>query len=156
MAGSGFVSKWLGKVMAKSLWIGSGGITLPTQGNVNITAAQLANLANGGLITAYTSAIAASVPNTGVANISASSAAYVLTLDAPSTVSSKLFAFLSVSSGLFIKSTAATFDGTNVVFKTTQAANVRLRGLSATRWLVESVFPGSTLASSALTFSATT
>lgn len=154
---TGFTQRWKGKVLAQLLGIGSGGMTLySVSGTPNITPADLASIAGNGLITAY-STQGAVLPNNGVSNISSTGVKSSMTLGLPAAGVTKTLAFTTVSSGIqVVSSTGATFDGTNSVMLSTTPGQVVMRGLSTARWLIESVFPPSTIANSILTLGTST
>ena len=153
---TGFTQRWKGKVLAQLLGIGSGGINLySVSGTPNITPADLAALQGGGLITAY-STQGAAISGNGVANISSTGIKSSMTLAAPVAGARKLLALTAVSSGIQINAAPATFDGTNSVMLSTQIGQIGLLGLSTARWLINSVYPQSTIAGSILTLSTST
>lgn len=71
---SGFVNRWIGKVMAKSLWIGSGGLTVANSTNRSASVAigpnSLASLQHQGLFNGTASTAALAVLGYGITKLS--------------------------------------------------------------------------------------
>lgn len=157
---SGFVQRWIGKVMAKSLWIGSAGIQLPTLASPStVSPADLNTLVGVGSAQSLTTASTTTTINGpgGLTSINSSSAITVWTLSAPAAAVEKILD-LTVSSAILIKAAAgAAFDqSTNTVIKSTQNSRITLVGISSIAYRIGSVYPGSTLANSILTLTTTT
>ena len=154
---TGFVQRWKGKVLGQLIGVGSGGIIAytATGGAATVTPNDLASLAGGGAVTAF-STQGSAIGNSGIANITSTAAIISMTLAAPVAGRPKTLALITVSSAVQINASPATFDGTNTVLKSTQASVINLHGLSTTRWVIDSVFPGSTTATSILTLSTST
>lgn len=161
MAGpSGFTQRWQGKVLAKLLGVGSGGITLYSlTGAPNLTPADLYSIDGAATVTAYSTAGTQTIANPGgVDVITASSAISIFTLGSLPVLGVRKTLTLIVSSGVFIKAAAGSAfnSSTATVIKSTAAlTNIELLGRSTANWEIMSVYPVSTLGQT-LTLSTTT
>lgn len=158
---SGYQQRWQGKVLAQMFGVGAGGIQLASvSGAPVVSPSDLQTIDGQATVQALTTAASTDINGPGgVSSIASTSAISVWSLaNVPSPGVQKTIALISVSSGVFIKAASgSSFDGsTNTVMKSTVAATITLMGLSTTKWSIKSVYPGSTLASSALTMSTTT
>lgn len=162
---TGFTQRWQGKVLAKNLGVGSGGVTMfgfpggSTQTDPNITRADLLSIDGAATVTAYSTAGTQNIANPGgIDTISASSALSIFALTAAPYIGARKTLVMTISSGIFVKAAAGTaFNGsTQTVMKSTlPLLNVEMIGRSTTNWEILSIFPVST-AGASLTLSTTT
>lgn len=146
---NGFVQRWQGKVLAKLLGVGSGGITLYTaSGAPNVSPADLAPLAGGSSVSAASTA--SNIANGGVTTITPATAAVTYNLADPYPGREKTLQTIVGSSGVrkvTPASAGVTFDGINhiITFSTATMQAVTLIGRTTAQWAVKGVFPGSTV-----------
>lgn len=146
MGNNGFTNRWLGKIMAKSLWIGSGGVQTPSvAGSSIVTQQDIAALGGAGLAsTALSTAV--NISNGGITTIPAATAAFSYPLADPFPGREKVLTTLGASSGArtVYGSSVVTFDGTNnkITFSASVLQSITLLGLSTARWAIKGTYPG--------------
>jgi len=138
----GYVTRFKGKIAAQRIDVGLDGIR---QYVLNSSAAT-------------STVVPPQLQNAGLSVILAgSSGSPVFSLEAPVPGIEKQITLTTASSGAFILSTAATFDGTNPVLKfastlgSVAGASVNLLGISTSRWAIVGAFPSSVALLSATT-----
>lgn len=133
---SGFLQRWQAKVKASTLYLGTGGIVNSLTGQVT-SRTDISSIAGSGVVTTQSTAI----PNTGVTTIASASAAQVFNLNDPTIAGQfKTLSIIQVATAVFIKTVAATLDGTNTVMKSTVIGAISLRALSTARWSIEGTY----------------